>query len=111
MTPKEWVNAFRKNWLEKDVDAIVAMFAGNCEYWETPFKKITGLENIRKEWQAVLGMKNISVNCPVILGQNEHVFVNFELEFDGREQSIVNELKIKNGKCVYLKQWFMEKGK
>jgi len=79
----EWVDKFHEYWQNKNINAI---FDENCEYWETPFKRINGLENIRKQWFAIIKMENMRVSCLTIVGQNEHVFANFELEFDNRSQ-------------------------
>ena len=96
-------------WRNKNVDVIVGLFAENCEYWETPFKKIDGVENIRKEWQAIEAWKEMQVHHSIMAISGNTIIVNFRLLTDEYEQDIVNELRLENGKCVYLKQWFMSK--
>jgi ketosteroid isomerase-like protein len=105
LNPLDWVDTLTKLWQQKQVNEIVALFADDCEYFKTPFKKVAGIENIKKQWQAILAMKDMRVHCPTIVGRNDHIFANYELQFDGKQQSIALELKIKNGKCIFLKQW------
>jgi len=109
MSILKWINRLHKLWLAKDIDRIIAMFDENCEYWETPFQQIIGIENIRKEWDAIKALNDFQIEYSVLSSQKSHAIVNFRLETKTIKQDIVNEFKLANGKCIYLKQWYMEK--
>jgi len=102
-----FVQTLTNAWRKKNVIAIISLFAENCEYWETPYKRIDGMINIQKEWEAIETMKEMQVDHRVLAIWGNTIIINFKLRTNEYEQDIVNEFRLENGKCVYMKQWFM----
>lgn len=61
----DWLNKFKNNWINKNVEGILDLFAENVEYWETPYKKLLGKELIYNEWQAVHLQHDIELDFSV----------------------------------------------
>ncbi|MGH2489385.1 MAG: nuclear transport factor 2 family protein, partial [Candidatus Limnocylindria bacterium] len=46
---QNWARTWQKAWEERDVEAVVALYAPNCEYWTEPFREpYRGLDGARK---------------------------------------------------------------
>ena len=64
-----WLDKFRDAWVQHDIDAVMALFAEDVEYWETPFKKLESFEELRSEWQGITDQQDIRLET--VLFNNE----------------------------------------
>lgn len=54
MTPAEWLDAYRKAWVERDPDAAAALFSVDASYAEQPYDDaFVGRGAIREYWARV----------------------------------------------------------
>lgn len=54
MTPTEWLDAYRKAWIERDPDAAAALFSDGATYAEQPYEDaFVGRGGIRDYWTRV----------------------------------------------------------
>ncbi|MCL2540392.1 MAG: hypothetical protein FWE53_03050 [Firmicutes bacterium] len=105
----QWIKDLHKLWMAKCIDNIVELFDANCQYWETPYQQIVGLANIRNQWNEIRNWQDMQVDYEILAIKDNYAIVNFLLRTSQYEQDIINEFKFAGEKCVYLKQWFIQK--
>lgn len=104
----EWIDTFRSAWLGKDIDAVMALFSDDVEYWETPFQKIAS-KDLPNAWNAIQTQENIQLAIePLVSNDGQHV-LRWKLAYDrGKDVSIwagLYVLKLNDdGKCEYFYQ-------
>ncbi len=91
MQIEPWLEKFREAWANHDVDAAMALFAEDVEYWETPFKKLSSLAEVRSEWEGVVNQHDIKVDTRVFSEQDGRYAVAWQLSYRN-EQGITREL-------------------
>jgi hypothetical protein len=77
MTPDQWLEAYRKAWIERDADAAAALFAADATYAEQPYQEaFVGRAGVRDYWARVTaGQANIDVRygTPITVGHRTAV--------------------------------------
>ena len=43
-----WIESFKQGWLDKDIDAVLNLFADDVDYWETPFEQLENKEQLKE---------------------------------------------------------------
>jgi len=111
MNIEEWLDAFKNSWINKNVPAIVELFSDDIEYWETPFKKLSSVEEVKSEWDSIHNQDNIKVemtifskskqqDCFTVLWSLDYVSNGSLMKWAGIYLVKLN----KQGKCCYFYQ-------
>lgn len=105
-----WLNNFRDNWLSKNVDAVLALFTDTVEYWETPYRRIIGVDALRAEWGAILAQNNVDLKFDTFSSVGDKHTVLWSLLYvnDKAENQVWAGTYLimldSFGKCVYFHQ-------
>lgn len=76
-----WLNSFKSAWENHDIDAVMALFADDVEYWETPFRKITSKQSLETEWQVIRTQQDISLATHVYVMDDSRCTVQWDLRY------------------------------
>lgn len=106
----DWIDIFRTCWKNHDVDGVMDLFTDDVEYWETPFKKVKNIKELRSEWEYVKTQHDIAISCNVFAQEENNYAIMWNLTY----RSTDNESKHykgtyllrlnSNGKCDYFFQ-------
>jgi len=77
MTPQEWLEAYRKAWIERNADAAAALFTEDATYTEQPYEHaFVGRKGVRDYWARVTaGQSGIEMQYgrPITVGNRTAV--------------------------------------
>jgi len=77
MTPQQWLDAYRKAWVNLDADAAAALFTKDATYAEQPYQAaFAGPEGVRDYWKRVTatqGDVEIKYGTPITVGNRTAV--------------------------------------
>jgi len=76
-----WLDKFKLAWTQKDLKAIQLLFDEQVEYWESPFKKLAGIQAVMKEWQAVVQQENIKIETELLTMDANRSTVRWDLSY------------------------------
>lgn len=62
---------FKNSWLEKDVDAVLDLFAEDVDYWETPFERIHKGADLRVLWKEILLLEDMRLDYEIVSADKE----------------------------------------
>ena len=109
----EWLEAYRRAWIERDVDAAGALFTEDALYREQPFQEpFAGREAIRRYWATVTrGQSEIELRygTPVTDGRRVAVEWWANLLNDGSPVTLAGEFLLsfdENGRCRELREYW-----
>ncbi len=72
MTPTEWLDGYRKAWIDRNPDAAAALFTEDATYAEQPYQSaFAGRDGIRAYWSRVTGQQaNVEMRygTPITVG-------------------------------------------
>lgn len=107
MNKLKWLESLRKFWIDKDIDNIIELFDEKVDYWESPFENIT---NIKSVWNDINEQQIIDLKYR-ILGEKQNIIIaNFLLQIPGNIIDMIYEIQLNDdNKCIYFKQWYMQK--
>ena len=91
----EWLEKFISAWKAHDIETVLGLFADNIEYWETPFRRLADLDEIKKEWQIIRNQKDIQIAYDVFSKEGDNYTVRWELQYNDSNN-------LRNLKGVYL---------
>ena len=92
----KWLSDFAEAWKSHNTNKVISLFSDNVEYWETPFKKLNNIDEVKSEWEYIKTQKNITLSTRVFSSiENKHS-VLWELEYTN------NEKTVKKFKGIYL---------
>lgn len=107
---EQWLQKFRSSWIAHDIDGVLSLFDTGVEYWETPFQKLMGLNDVRDEWSTIDKQSDIELNTSIFSEQGNQSAIKWGLTYtnESNEQKYwsgvylirLNEI----GKCVYFLQ-------
>ena len=69
MNINQWLDELKRAWEQHDIDAAVALFSDDVEYWESPFVRIAPNE-LHNLWQDIRGCIDTNVTCEVYAQQD-----------------------------------------
>lgn len=107
---QHWLGKFKKGWISHDVEAVLALFDNNVEYWETPQRRLKDFNELRKEWMAVKGQSNIKLDFDVFSSSKGRYVVIWKLTYsdgsgDGKNCAGTYLIKLNpKGLCTYFLQ-------
>ncbi|MBP7760194.1 nuclear transport factor 2 family protein [Candidatus Saccharibacteria bacterium] len=84
---QEWLQKLKNAWAAHDIEAVMALFSDDVEYWETPFVKVASKEALREEWLAIHEQTNIDIQTTVYSTDNDKFTVLWDLRYDKSAQS------------------------
>jgi hypothetical protein len=77
MTPTQWLDAYRKAWVERDADAAAALFTEDATYAEQPYETgFVGRTGVRDYWARVTATQSdvaIQFGTPITVGNRTAV--------------------------------------
>ncbi|WP_428101688.1 nuclear transport factor 2 family protein [Candidatus Rariloculus sp.] len=77
MTPTEWLDAYRKAWVERDADAAAELFTQDATYAEQPYQDaFVGRRGIHEYWARVTAAQanvEIRYGTPITVGDRTAV--------------------------------------
>ena len=60
---------------------MLALFSDDVEYWETPFQRLGSKDELRQEWQAILGQTDIEITTEVYASEGMKHAVRWDLHY------------------------------
>lgn len=105
---ESWLENFKNAWLAKDITAVLALFADDVEYWESPFKRLHTKADIETEWQAIHNQHSTTLDMSCIsTGTTNTVTWNLTYMQDDTNNvwAGIYVIKLNNvGLCTYFYQ-------
>lgn len=77
----QWLDSFKTNWKNKDINAVLSLFSNDVAYFETPSKKLNSLEEIRNEWNSILEQNNIEIDFDVLSKEDDKYKISWKLMY------------------------------
>lgn len=109
MNINDWLLSFKKFWIEKDVESVLALFSDDVEYFETPERKLEDLDEIKSEWEVVKEQDGIMLSLGPVRSADGAYEVDWQLSYykQGKKFEYSGIYKIRlneSGKCDYFMQ-------
>jgi ketosteroid isomerase-like protein len=104
----KWLDKFENFWKKHEIDKIMNLFTRDVEYWETPFKKLEGIEQVEKEWQGVVNQEKIKLDFEVFSREEDKYCVIWHLKYEdqkGKEEEFAGAYLVRlnpDNKCYYF---------
>lgn len=105
----DWLELFKKFWMNKDVEKVIALFSGDVEYFETPEIKFKHVDEIKLAWKAIKMQNEIKLELNLV-GYIDGIYdVKWELAYSkqGKSHRYKGVYKIhlnEDKKCNYFMQ-------
>lgn len=105
-----WLQQFGQSWQSHDIDAIVALFEKDVEYWETPFQRLNSINEVKSEWAAIKNQFDIRLTTSLYAEADNLFTVKWNLFYKNEfhqeaHWSGVYLIKLNSeGKCTYFYQ-------
>jgi ketosteroid isomerase-like protein len=118
MSPRDWLEAYRRAWEEADVEGAVALFTEAAVYRSSPFREPSvGHEGIRAYWAGATGTQEgtrVLVGEPVVEGNRVAAEWWTTMRSEGEEVTLPGCLVLRfaaDGRCEELREyWHVEPG-
>jgi len=115
----EWLERYRKAWIERDADLAGSLFTEDAIYREQPFQKpFVGRDAIRQYWHAVTRNQSaieLTYGAPVSAGHRVAVEWWANLLNDGKPITLAGEFLLTfdgGGQCRELREyWVLTEGR
>ncbi len=107
MDINNWLDNFRKNWINHDVDGVLDLFADNVEYFESPFMKLDSRVDLESVWNGIQKQENIELSFVIFSSKEDHFTVMWDLRYEssGTKRHFAGTYLIKLNKmnlCTYF---------
>ena len=109
MNINNWLELFKKYWIDGDIESVTSLFSKDVEYFETPERKLKNIDEIKSEWAVVKNQDEIELELNLI-GDIDGVYdVEWKLSHykQGQMHKYKGIYKIRlneSGKCNYFVQ-------
>ena len=110
---QEWLEGYRKAWVERDVEAAAKLFTENSQYREQPFQDaFQGAEGVRDYWARVTATQaDISLEWgnPIIDGDRTAVEWWVRLTNGGEPVTLAGSMTLlftPDGRCRDLREYW-----
>ena len=114
MNHQEWLEQYRRAWIQRDADAAAELFTEDAVYREQPFQEpFRGRDAIRQYWSTVTrGQSAIELQygVPVVDGQRVAVEWWANLLNDGAPLTLAGEFLLlfdEHGRCRELREYWV----
>ncbi|HAV11371.1 MAG TPA: hypothetical protein DCX32_02400 [Candidatus Moranbacteria bacterium] len=87
MNINNWLNKFKCGWEGKNIDDVLSLFSADVVYYETPFHKLNGLDEIKKEWVAIMDQNEIDLSYEVFSKDDNKYAVQWDLKYSDKEKN------------------------
>lgn len=110
----QWLGELKRAWEQHDIDAAVALFSDDVEYWETPFSRVAP-GDLHDLWQDIRGCIDTNVTCEVYAQQGDKYAVVWSATWNdtaGKRQERAGTYLVTlngEGKCNYFYRTSMPK--
>lgn len=119
MTVREWLDAYKKAWEERDPDAAAALFTDDAPYREQPYEEpFVGPRGVRDYWARVTATQegvHLEYGEPVVQGDRAAVEWWVTLVNGGAEVTLAGEFMLRfdeSGRCRELREyWHVAEGR
>lgn len=106
----QWLENFKRNWKQKNVDKVLELFSPEVEYHETPTRKLETREEIREEWEGIREQEDIKLDLEVWSKDENKYTVKWHLEYtQNSERKLLNGIYLiklnKKAKCTEFWQY------
>lgn len=110
---ENWVKRFGVRWRNHDFEGVLDLFAEDVGYYETPFTKLEGYEEIREEWKTIEHQEDIELETAVVVSESGRHAVSYELRYTkkGETEELGGVYLIQlseGGKCTEFWQYFQK---
>jgi hypothetical protein len=104
----KWLNEFKKNWIKKDIKAILSLFSEDVGYYETPFHKLKNKAEIGRIWDEITSQGNIKLDLDVFCSEKNKHAVRWSLKFSDKKEYSYKGIYLisldSENKCDYFMQ-------
>lgn len=106
----QWLYKFNDSWKNHDIDGVISLFSSTVTYWETPFKQLASINELRAEWAAIKNQFDIQLATSVYAEQNGCYTVKWTLFYtnESHQQKHWSGIYLieldEQGKCTYFYQ-------
>lgn len=87
MDINDWLNKFKYGWVSKNINDVLLLFSADVVYYETPFHKLSGLDEIKKEWSAIMDQNEIDLSYDVFSKENNKYTVRWDLKYLDKDKN------------------------
>lgn len=113
MTYNDWLERYRRAWIERDADAAAALFTEDAIYREQPFQEpFVGREAIRQYWLTVTRTQSaieLQYGAPVAVGDRVAIEWWANLLNNGAPVTLAGEFLLvfaQNDRCRELREYW-----
>ncbi|HEY4160834.1 MAG TPA: nuclear transport factor 2 family protein [Candidatus Saccharimonadales bacterium] len=105
-----WLDRFKTAWTTKNMPGLTALFDKDVEYWETPYHKLSGVDEVMREWKGINAQETISVSTNTVMTAGESSTVQWRLDCTVRGEKhssagvYIIKLDSETGACTYFFQ-------
>ena len=111
MIIEAWLDQFKHGWKNKDVDAVMQLFTPDIIYYETPFRRLSSLDELRKEWGNIVHQQEIDLHFELFSREDDKYAIRWDLKYlNPQEQRMhfggVYLIKLdENGLCTEFRHY------
>ncbi|MDP3982518.1 MAG: nuclear transport factor 2 family protein [bacterium] len=87
MNINEWLSKFKSSWESKNISDILSLFSSDVIYYETPFHKLSGLDEVNKEWEAIKNQHEINLTYSIFSEDVNKYTVKWDLRYSNSEKN------------------------
>lgn len=81
MNIKEWLDKFKNSREDKNINNVLSLFSSSLVYYENPFYKLTNLDDVKIEWNAILNQNDINLDYDIFSKEENKYTVQWNLEY------------------------------
>lgn len=106
-----WLQDFKKYWLNKNIDLAMNLFTDNVEYFESPFQKFDSKGEVKEAWEYI-NKQNISILEFKLFNKEKNKFtVKWSLEYTIKKEKYIFKwiylMSLNNeNRCDYFVQYW-----